>query len=463
MIKCVCEKLFEEKEFKEHFKKCEKLIAKYKDIDYQISQLIKSYINSKESLIIIKFMFKRYIKVFEYKLKNLFNLDSKETNIKTIETNIKKPKTIINKRIVSKESNIISNEEKKQIKIEEKNLNLINNLKNKPSSNDINDNILKNFKFKKIIIKDSSNQNKFKCYHGYKACIFSFSKDTNIYIVYGDKNTNLKCYDMKDDKDFILFKNFNNIINICRYFYDNDNKRDLLITCCFSNNNVKIINFNKEKSIILFELNFEKEKSIINTNYFLNGQIIIPFSHEEFGKIKFFNMKSENIHEIKKNVGYIYCINSHFWKKRNINYIFITNSKGIFIYDMKSYLLIKKLIVTKKENYFYEPCIIEKDENLIVIDFNYLSKNLYFWDFEKGYIISVMPLESGISNILLLNNDYIFVSIYNGKTKLNLININKKKIENEIYLYDNNEDAYWIRLLRNKNIDTYLLSISEKI
>ena len=74
-----------------------------------------------------------------------------------------------------------------------------------------------------------------------------------------------------------------------------------------------------------------------------------------------------------------------------------------------------------------------------------------------------MPLESGISNILLLNNDYIFVSIYNGKTKLNLININKKKIENEIYLYDNNEDAYWIRLLRNKNIDTYLLSISEKI
>ncbi len=38
-----------------------------------------------------------------------------------------------------------------------------------------------------------------------------------------------------------------------------------------------------------------------------------------------------------------------------------------------------------------------------------------------------MPFDSGISNILLLNNDYIIVSTYNGETKLNLINLKKKK------------------------------------
>lgn len=82
-IKCECGLFIEEKQFKNHFKACPKLIDKYKDLDFKIGGLIKTYLNSKESLIIAKFIFKRFIKLFEYKLKDpLINTDKIENETK---------------------------------------------------------------------------------------------------------------------------------------------------------------------------------------------------------------------------------------------------------------------------------------------------------------------------------------------------------------------------------------------
>lgn len=88
---CECGESFEEKEFKSHFKKFQKLFEKYKNFDFKISLLFKEYINSKESLIIIKFFLMRFMKFFDYKLKQLFKRNippSSESIIKNESQNI---------------------------------------------------------------------------------------------------------------------------------------------------------------------------------------------------------------------------------------------------------------------------------------------------------------------------------------------------------------------------------------
>ena len=72
-LQCECGELIEKNDFKKHFKKCVPLIHKYKNFDFKIIQLIKSYLDSKESFIIIIFFLQRYIKILNYNLIKIFN------------------------------------------------------------------------------------------------------------------------------------------------------------------------------------------------------------------------------------------------------------------------------------------------------------------------------------------------------------------------------------------------------
>ena len=124
-ILCECGGSFYEIEFKKHFKKCIKLLEKYKNFDFKMTQLFKEYLDSRESLIIIKFFLKRFIKLFDYKLKQQFN----------------------NKNIISLSENEIKNESQNIFKASPNNLsfdtmkNILNKIinKNEKTSENINE------------------------------------------------------------------------------------------------------------------------------------------------------------------------------------------------------------------------------------------------------------------------------------------------------------------------------------
>ena len=89
-IECICGIEFEKRIFKNHFKNCKLLLSKFLNFDKQISLLIKEYIYNKQSLIIIRFLFKRYIKLFDQKLKKLANQNNNNIDAFKME-NIEKP------------------------------------------------------------------------------------------------------------------------------------------------------------------------------------------------------------------------------------------------------------------------------------------------------------------------------------------------------------------------------------
>ena len=71
-IKCICGVIFDISDFKNHFTECQQFKDCFGDFDDQLSKFIKSYSQPKEQLLIIKFLFKQYIKILDKKIKGNF-------------------------------------------------------------------------------------------------------------------------------------------------------------------------------------------------------------------------------------------------------------------------------------------------------------------------------------------------------------------------------------------------------
>lgn len=86
-------------------------------------------------------------------------------------------------------------------------------------------------------------------YNNRASIFYSITYDT-IYVAYGIKSLDLECYDVIYDKKFIIKKQLHKMpFDSSRYYYDDNKKRDLLITAS-RDSHVKLINFKKEDSEI---------------------------------------------------------------------------------------------------------------------------------------------------------------------------------------------------------------------
>ena len=325
----------------------------------------------------------------------------------------------------------------------------------------------KEFEFKKTISNDLFSRN----FYNNRACIFSSYQDDNIYVAYGIKtNLDLEGYDVLNDEKFIIIKSLHkNFFDSCRYYFDDIKNRDLLITTSLDSH-VKVINFIRKKSEVILDLNFESVKdAIINTAYFIHENILIPFAKE--GVFKFYSIFSDYIGEIK-GAGFILGLNKFFLEKNKCHYILISNTEGVFVYCIETFSLYHKFIPLidkkgeekekEKSNSFGEAFIIEKDKTILLIApcFNY--GYLFIWDFEEGNLIKAIETASGISDICLWDNKYIFASLVNDQCQFVLINIKNMKIEKEFEGIGNEYYGNGIKVLRNDLKGNYLISLSLK-
>ena len=145
-----------------------------------------------------------------------------------------------------------------------------------------------------------------------------------------------------------------------------------------------------------------------------------------------------------------------------MNLTYLTNENGVMVYNIDEYKLYKQFLFNGGSNGFLEPCLIEKNGNLILISVSYFSKNVIFWDFQNEEMISSMILDSKAICMNLLNNNLIYVSLFNDYSKFCLININNKKLESEYNLDENEEDKYFIKYFANNTNEEYLMSMSFK-
>ena len=70
-IRCICNNEYNEIEFNAHYNHCPNFIKQYKDFEYKISTVLKSYSKSVEDLYFIKFLFEKYINIINSELKKI--------------------------------------------------------------------------------------------------------------------------------------------------------------------------------------------------------------------------------------------------------------------------------------------------------------------------------------------------------------------------------------------------------
>ena len=292
-------------------------------------------------------------------------------------------------------------------------------------------NIPSNFEFSKTISTDLFKKN----FYNNRACIFVSCEDNNVYIAFGESSLNLEGYNVIEDEKFTICKGLHeNFFDSCRHYYDKENERDLIITASLDSH-VKVVNFIYENSEIIIDLNFQsKDRVIINTAYFINDIILIPFSSSNAGTIKFYNMKEEYISELEKNVGFILGMNVYYEEESQINYILIANTVGILSYNMEkssiASFIPKMTLEQRKNNGFDEPYVIRKGKKLLLIGPCFDYPLLYIWDFIKGDLIEKIDTSSGMSDMCLWNDRYAFAGLVNSENNnFILIDLKKGKVE----------------------------------
>ena len=323
--------------------------------------------------------------------------------------------------------------------------------------------IAKKFTFYKTISFDLFNRN----YYNNRACIFTYSKDNNIYIVYGIKSLDLECYDIIKEKKFIIIKKLHRAsFESCRQFYDKNNNRNLILTSSFDEH-VKIINFKKEKSEIIIDLNLETNIiTIINTACLINNKIVIPFSNVESGIIEFYNLNSTKIGKIEE-CGFILGLSGYYWKKIKNYFILVANLKGIYAYREDNLSLYKKFIPKYSDENEYigfdEAYIIEKNELLLLMCPCFYYGYLFCFDFVNGGLINKisLSLNSGISDICIWDKKYIFVAL-NKSNDYNFVLMNIKNCKIEKKFLENEEESKLcgIKVIRSESKDHYLITFN---
>ena len=68
-IRCICGDNYAEIDLKNHIRKCLPFIKRFKLFDYKIAKLLEEYLSEKENIFLVRFLFKRYIKRIDHKIK----------------------------------------------------------------------------------------------------------------------------------------------------------------------------------------------------------------------------------------------------------------------------------------------------------------------------------------------------------------------------------------------------------
>ena len=274
-------------------------------------------------------------------------------------------------------------------------------------------------------------------YYNYANSFLIFNSVVNdrLYLVYTTQDKSIKVYDVLDEVQIFEILDSaedNKQITNFRHFYDEFNKRDLIISIVGIKNNIKvwdaldwecianIKDIYREGNIYsaLFLNNFKDDNIFIITSnctlfknsqplkiYDLKGNFIkeIPYSK---GKTFFLDL----FHDIRHSKIYIISVNKEFVK----SFDFLSN-ECYKKYDDKSQE--KKI---NFDGYFYSSVVnYFDDNNMIQLIVSGDDGFIRIWDFHEGNLIKKIETDKNcIFSLCLWNENYLFASSEDAKIKL---------------------------------------------
>ena len=387
---------------------------------------------------------------------NCFNLLKEEKNIDN--NNVNKMNNNIFNDEINKNEIIINNEyQEKEINLEK-----INN--NKEYEKKINYEFVKdpkNLKYKSDLISsnsDSGYNDIFEIYISYK--------DNQEYIVSPNyKNFNLNIFNLRNNQKILSLEKHENSIRTIRYFINNKNKNEYLISAdrdykviiwdITNNYNIKYIIDTKYASDIYSCLLVFPEN--MNDNFIVTSTYCMSKNNEE-AATKVYSFNDCKFIKYINNTSdiHIYYLLSLYNKNNNQYYIIQFSKNKILINNLISDELYSELI-NIPEGYHYSGVLYYKDNK------DYLCSSstngyLNIWDlYEKKIYKNINTNGSNLAHVINWNNKYIIA-----------VDINKKsfkiiEIENNSIYDIKNENKHKLYCIKKVNHPIYgesLLSVT---
>ena len=252
-------------------------------------------------------------------------------------------------------------------------------------------------------------------------CIFK-SIDNIIYLIYANEKLSIVGYDLIKNQKINEVKNAHKkYITNFRYNLDEDNKRDLILSISYDDNNIKL--WNVKNFECLFNIEHANDYGYLYSACFLNdnNQLYIITSNfcysNEHQPIKVFNIignKIKEINDLKENVIYI---DSYYDKILSLNYIITGNNGYILSYNYNTNQLYHKYCNNDNKGHF-SIIINNINEDLNLIESS-CDGNIRIWGFHSGILLKIINVSnSGLNGISLWDEDFSFIGCDDKKIKI---------------------------------------------
>ena len=434
----------------------EKIKSKMKEMDLNLNKKSEEIDSIKQSIEEKKLIINKQNEILirqDNQIKEINNkLIEKENQIAVISNKLEEKEVVINNLdIILKNKEINDNEINNQMKniINEVNndLNLkYNELINLISNLEHNEFIRKiNYKFEKDPqdLKFRQNINDTNASYGWNDIfeVYISRKDNKEYLVSPNNNNyKLDVISLLENKITVSLKGHNNHIRTIRYFINNINSEEYLIS---ADNDIIVIiweityNFN-----IKFKINTNYSDNIysclllfdlINENSYIVTSSYAQLDDNEKSATKLYSLENgqliKYISHTNKNA--IYYLLSWYNKNNNKYYIIQFSFKAILINSVIDDELYCELVQEPEDNHL-SGFIYNLDDNTDYLCSSSYNGYINLWDlFNKSIYKVINTNECVLSNIIQWNNQYIIVADYDNNS-FKIIDIEKGKIVKDI-------------------------------
>ena len=434
----------------------EKIKSKMKEMDLNLNKKSEEINSIKQSIEEKKLIINKQNEILirqDNQIKEINNkLIEKENQIAIISNKLEEKEVVINNLdIILKNKEINDNEINNQMKniINEVNndLNLkYNELINLISNLEHNEFIRKiNYKFEKDPqdLKFRQNINDTNASYGWNDIfeVYISRKDNKEYLVSPNNNNyKLDVISLLENKITVSLKGHNNHIRTIRYFINNINSEEYLIS---ADNDIIVIiweityNFN-----IKFKINTNYSDNIysclllfdlINENSYIVTSSYAQLDDNEKSATKLYSLENgqliKYISHTNKNA--IYYLLSWYNKNNNKYYIIQFSFKAILINSVIDDELYCELVQEPEDNHL-SGFIYNLDDNTDYLCSSSYNGYINLWDlFNKSIYKVINTNECVLSNIIPWNNQYIIVADYDNNS-FKIIDIEKGKIVKDI-------------------------------
>ena len=240
-------------------------------------------------------------------------------------------------------------------------------------------------------------------------------------LIYANKNNSIISYDLiYNDKINETKKAHDNYISNIRHYFDSINKRDLILSISFKDNNLKIwdITFN-----CLVNL-----KNINQSGYLFSGTILnnnnqnyIITSNSNFKTcepIKIFDFEGNKINEIENSNNITDVLDTYYDKIYLKNYIITGNIGFTISYDFNENKIYHKYF-EEGDNYIHNSIAINNLNERIKLIETSSEGIVRIWDFHNGeFLNKIIKDNDMLLCVCLWNNNNIFVGCEDHTIKL---------------------------------------------